>query len=374
MKKYFLLQLCFTVVICSLSVPEENYGVKKCVKNLMENFISMDTTVLYVYNKTFGDILPDNIQQPFLTIDVSTIIYPLMGYQSHNEFVILKVERASSIQNYFDILKNNGIWHLKNSSRRKYLIIQSSEDVSKLSNVFSQFLKYDVHDVIVMSYNFNLKKDAVKVFTWDPFHWSNNCGKAFNFKKENNCSSIRIIQNYRKMKNYNNCTVTYLYNNGRRLNKLRTEVAYLTQFFLSVLEKALNVRVVPQMAFDILYDVIQKHNPKFNFIIDSSLLGEEKRIFSTKPGTHFSDNINNIVTILLESGIIDIKRKEYKRYLTNFSYCFHNKLDHTEEPVVLNLAHVYPIFVYWGFGLIVATVVFVGEIVVSIVIMKFKEY
>ncbi|KAF5287645.1 hypothetical protein FQA39_LY15848 [Lamprigera yunnana] len=128
------------------------------------------------------------------------------------------------------------------------------------------------------------------------------------------------------------------------------------------------------LLFDVLYDVIQKHNPKFNFIIDSSLLGEEKRIFSTKPGTHFSDNINNIVTILLESGIMDIKRKEYKRYLTNFSYCFHNKPDDAEEPVVLSLVHVYPVFVYWGFGLIVATVVFMGELVVNIVIMKFKEY
>ncbi|KAF5301709.1 hypothetical protein FQA39_LY10640 [Lamprigera yunnana] len=103
-----------------------------------------------------------------------------------------------------------------------------------------------VDDVIVLTYNYTLKKEAIKVFTWDPYHPSNKCGTIFNIKKEESCSSVKMVKNNRKLKNFNKCSMTYSFDNGRRYDRYLTEVAYVTRFFLEVMHQVLNVTIVPK--------------------------------------------------------------------------------------------------------------------------------
>ncbi|KAF5278964.1 hypothetical protein FQA39_LY05642 [Lamprigera yunnana] len=241
--KLLILSLCLNVVSSILTVPKENDCVKKCVQEIIKNAVPLDTTVLYVYDKTFGDVLPDKLQHPFVTFDISKQNYGVRGYKSYDEMVILNLKSAKFLKMYFEKMRKH-VWKLKSSARRKYLIISSSENVSELKEIFLHFLQSDVDDVIIITYNSTLEKKAMKVFTWDPYHPSNKCGTIFNFRKEESCSSIKMIENRQKMKNFNKCKMTYVYDDGRRYVRYRTEVAYVTRYFLQILDKALNVTIV----------------------------------------------------------------------------------------------------------------------------------
>ncbi|KAF5277074.1 hypothetical protein FQA39_LY06312 [Lamprigera yunnana] len=389
--KLLILSLCLNVATSILTVPNENYGVKKCVQNIIENAVPLDTTVLYVYDKVFDDVLPDKIQHPFLTFNISKKQYIVSGYRSYNEMVILYIKSASFLKDYLTKMRQH-VWKFKSLAKRRYLIIYPSEEVSELKEIFSQFLKLDADDVIVATYNFTLKKEAVKVFTWNPYHPSNKCGTIFNFRKEEFCSSVKMIENRRKLKNFNKCNMTYCYDVDRRYKNYVSEVAYVTNFLLEIMDQALNLTIVPSIAlfeangqndslytkmtnkfhiisfretihalrnqtalehnsvfiiFDVLYETVQKYKPKLYTIVDSKLIGEEQRTYSTKNESSFLPILNDIISILLESGLINLKQMEYKRYISKFEHFFDNKLNTTEENVVLGLNHVYPILAFW---------------------------
>ncbi|KAF5306071.1 hypothetical protein FQA39_LY09049 [Lamprigera yunnana] len=384
--KLLILCLCLNVVSSILTVPKENYSVKKCVQEIIKNAVPLDTTVLYVYDKTFDDVLPDKIQNPFVTYDISKEGHTVSGYRNYNEMIILNVKSTRFLQHYFDKMREH-VW--KSSAKRRYLIIYPSEEVSKLKNIFLRFLELDVDNVIVITYNFTSKEEAIKVFTWNPYDPSNTCGTIFNIKKEEACSSVKMIENRRKLKNYNKCNMTYWFDTDRRYERYNTEVAYVTRFFLELMHQALNVTIVPKkqsrsankglymravrnqtalehnsvfIVFDVLYETVQKYKPKLHVIVDSKLIGEEQRTYFTKYESPFLDILNNMVNILLESGLINLKQMEYKRYISEFAHYYDNKLNTTEGNVVLSLDHVYPIFVFWILGLTVATVVFIIEV------------
>ncbi|KAF5277073.1 hypothetical protein FQA39_LY06311 [Lamprigera yunnana] len=242
--KLLILSLCLNVATSILTVPNENYGVKKCVQNIIENAVPLDTTVLYVYDKVFDDVLPDKMQHPFLTFNISKKQYIVSGYRSYNEMVILYIKSASFLKGYLTKMRQH-VWKFKSLAKRRYLIIYPSEEVSELKEIFSQFLELGADDVIVATYNSTLKKEAVKVFTWNPYHPSNKCGTIFNFRKEEFCSSVKMIENRRKLKNFNKCNMTYCYDVDRRYKKYDSEVAYVTNFLLEIMDQALNLTIVP---------------------------------------------------------------------------------------------------------------------------------
>ncbi|KAF5278945.1 hypothetical protein FQA39_LY05623 [Lamprigera yunnana] len=364
--KLLILSLCFNLVSSILTVPNEKNSVKKCVQEIIKNAISFDTMVLYVYDKTFDDVLPDKMQNPFLTYDISKKMYTVSGYRSYNEIIILNIKSASFLKLYFNKMRKH-ILKFESSLKRRYLIISSSEEVAELKNIFLHFLDIDVDDVIVITNNFTSKKEAIKVFTWNPYHPSNKCGTIFNFKKEESCSSVKKIENRRKLKNFNKCNMTFGYDTNRRYERYCTEVAYLTRFFLELMHQALNVTIIPKkgstganmvlfqakmpnnslytkvtdkfrvvsfyegidailnqtalehnsvfIIFDMLYELVQNSKPKLHIIVDSELIGAEQRAYLTKNESPFLHILNDIVSTFLESGLINLKQMEYKRYI-----------------------------------------------------------
>ncbi|KAF5286876.1 hypothetical protein FQA39_LY00409 [Lamprigera yunnana] len=578
--KFLILSLCLNVVSSILTVPNDNYSIKKCVQEIIKNAIPLDTTVVYIYNKVFDDFLPDKMQNPFLTYDISKESYTVSGYRSYDEMIILNVTSARFLKHYFNKMGKKHVWKLKSSVNRRYLVIYPSEKISELKDIFLYFLKLDVDDVIVVTYNFTLKNEAIKVFTWNPYHPSNKCGTIFNIRKEELCSSVKMIENRRKLKNFNKCNLTYSYDTNRRYERYCTEVAYVTRFVLEIMDEVLNLTIIPlqnrpinmglymsvrrletctdmsdctdpflrngyiwtvpppkkidpmvvfkivykpfvwililltflstsiiwwfisycrrstniasvllnvysltlfgfinkiptvlslriifiayviyaihiqsifvsnlvkmltipqyehginnleelvesdlpilidkydmalfqaKMAnnslytkvtdkfrlvtfyegidairnqtalkhnsvfiiFDMLYELVQYCKPKLHIIVDSDLIGMEQRTYSTRDESPFLPTLNNIVNILIESGLINLKQMEYRRYISKFSHYYDNKLNTTEGNVVLNLDHVYPVFVFWALGLTTATVVFIIEVVTYIISKKY---
>ncbi|KAF5272750.1 hypothetical protein FQA39_LY07777 [Lamprigera yunnana] len=111
-----------------------------------------------------------------------------------------------------------------------------------------------------------------------------------------------------------------------------------------------------------LYQIISAFNMKFQYFADNSLFGKVSFILSPNTGSSIFHPINKITTTLLESGLIDFEVTKFERAMKNNSN-YDNSVDSTvEDKVVLTLSHVYPIFVFWGAGIIISTVVFFAEI------------
>ncbi|KAF5296739.1 hypothetical protein FQR65_LT10175 [Abscondita terminalis] len=97
-------------------------------------------------------------------------------------------------------------------------------------------------------------------------------------------------------------------------------------------------------------------NEKVNYFIDNSLTGPYKLYIGLGEGHFFTEYVQNVTTMLIESGcysktLIDFDRKYYRRFRAE-----------TPNLVVLNFQHLYQIYVIWGVGLITASVVFIIEI------------
>ncbi|KAF5276181.1 hypothetical protein FQA39_LY18596 [Lamprigera yunnana] len=116
---------------------------------------------------------------------------------------------------------------------------------------------------------------------------------------------------------------------------------------------------------DLFYANMQIAKKKVRVIMDTSLIGAQHRVLTTKAGSYLYPSVKNIVTALTESGLIEYEKNEFQKYIKKkIGKFYDNQMDGAnEEPIVLTLEHVYPIFVFWGAGVIIATLVFVAEVI-----------
>ncbi|KAF5279243.1 hypothetical protein FQA39_LY18306 [Lamprigera yunnana] len=98
---------------------------------------------------------------------------------------------------------------------------------------------------------------------------------------------------------------------------------------------------------------------KVYFIHDETLIGSELWTFETKPGSFLLQDVNKVISSLRESGLLDYQRLIYKRKQKD--YIKYYEEPHSTENVVLDMKHVFPIFLFWGAGMVIATVAFVLE-------------
>ncbi|KAF5275762.1 hypothetical protein FQA39_LY18630 [Lamprigera yunnana] len=236
----FLVVLSYlTIVTCYLTITDKTLNAKKCVKDVLKS-VGTKTTVVYVYEKVFEDILPEKLEHPLLTIDISKKIHPNSKYKIYNEIVILNLKNTSLIMKYLGVLEKNELWNLKSSFRRRYLIVCPSKNASELKDIFTYFYKSYIIDVIVMAHDLN---GNTKMFTWDPYHPSNKCGTEFNMKTHSSCSLFKLNAN-RKMQQFNKCNFTFAYDSIRQTDRKRTRIAYVTGFILDEVSKNMNVTVI----------------------------------------------------------------------------------------------------------------------------------
>ncbi|KAF5277591.1 hypothetical protein FQA39_LY06084 [Lamprigera yunnana] len=241
----FILVLSYlSIVTCYLTINEEKFNVKKCMKDVLKS-VGTETTVVYVYEKVFEDILPEKLEHPFVTIDISKKIHQNSKYQMYKEIVVLNLNHAKLVQKYLTVLEENGLWNLKSSFRRRFIIVCPSKIVSELKHVFTYFLKHNIIDVIVMTHYLN---GDTKMFTWDPYDPSNKCGTEFNMKTHNSCSLLKLNAN-KKLGQFNKCNLTFVHSSNRETDTKRTRKAYIAGFILDEVGKNMNVTVIPKKSF-----------------------------------------------------------------------------------------------------------------------------
>ncbi|KAF5282115.1 hypothetical protein FQA39_LY17688 [Lamprigera yunnana] len=223
---------------CNLTITEEELGAKTCIKNMF-NSVSTNTTVVYVYEKVFDDLLPKNLQHPLVTIDASKEVYPNSKYLIYNEVVVLNVIDIASFNRCLIVLEQNGLWSSRSSPRRKHLIVYPSQNVSELKNIFTYFLEFDIIDVIVIAHNLS----DTRVYTWNPYHPSNKCGKEFNFQTEDDCGFFNLSVVKRKQQ-FNKCDVAYVYQVDSDLDRQIDRVSYVSGFIFDVLIMDINATLI----------------------------------------------------------------------------------------------------------------------------------
>ncbi|KAF5279483.1 hypothetical protein FQA39_LY05593 [Lamprigera yunnana] len=113
-------------------------------------------------------------------------------------------------------------------------------------------------------------------------------------------------------------------------------------------------------SMDNVHVLVNKIKKKVNFLIDldGTLLQNELHTFSTRQGSCIIQDVNKVLNILIESGILDYKKIIYNRMEKDYATYYEEMRD---EKIVLGMKHVYPIFLFWGVGMLVATVAFILE-------------
>ncbi|KAF5282976.1 hypothetical protein FQA39_LY04847 [Lamprigera yunnana] len=101
--------------------------------------------------------------------------------------------------------------------------------------------------------------------------------------------------------------------------------------------------------------LVAEYNLKTHNIIDSSITGPGMYSLFVSSRPYVKISAHKIVTILIESGLIDYQRKLYKN-MNNRNANFTKK-----ENIIVTMNHLYPVFIIWGIGMVLATVVFFLE-------------
>ncbi|KAF5276183.1 hypothetical protein FQA39_LY18598 [Lamprigera yunnana] len=60
---------------------------------------------------------------------------------------------------------------------------------------------------------------------------------------------------------------------------------------------------------------MQRAKKKVQVIMDSSLIGAQHRVLTTKAGSYLYPSVKNVVTALTESGLIEYEKNEFQKYI-----------------------------------------------------------
>ncbi|KAF5284920.1 hypothetical protein FQA39_LY16875 [Lamprigera yunnana] len=239
-----LIVLCFNTILCSLTAPVEKFTLKKCVQNIIKNYIDVDTTVLYMYNNNSDDILPEDIQNPIITMNSRNIVIP-KTYKRYKLLTILNTREMNLKTIKVDLKSLRPLWNEKSLVRRHYLIIWPLKKIDQIKNVFFYFWKKHVLDVIIMVYDFNFKNNSIMVVTSDPHHNLNLCGTALHYVEQQTCQRIKPVRRSRTFNKLNFCNVTYIVkSNTLNWEKYSSEQTFVSRFVVETIAEALNLTLI----------------------------------------------------------------------------------------------------------------------------------
>ncbi|KAF5298804.1 hypothetical protein FQA39_LY11693 [Lamprigera yunnana] len=207
MIKLLLAVLCFNGFSCYLVVPEQENHVKKCVEDIINNVIGTNGTLVYVYDGTSDDLLPAGMEGPIVTIDAGKEMVKDQSHEVYNELVFLNLKNMGLMLQY---IKKMADRKSHSKLKRKYIVVYSLGERYYLQKIFSEFFNCHVMDIIALTYDFNLVSNTIQVFTWDPYHPSNNCGHKFVIVEKNTCKMANFIGKLGRTKNYNKCNVSFI--------------------------------------------------------------------------------------------------------------------------------------------------------------------
>ncbi|KAF5290693.1 hypothetical protein FQR65_LT01983 [Abscondita terminalis] len=141
-----------------------------------------------------------------------------------------------------------------------------------------------------------------------------------------------------------------LYSSVKRKVKA-VEVRTLTDLFFENNTYYKYALIVPQSQVEIILTLMQFH---LNTISDNKLMMKFSNVFMGSSNAYVLKTIDNVISILMESGIHDY-------FIKNVKVPKRTKEKDISKKVVLKLKHLYFVFVFWSIGLIFGFLVFIGE-------------
>ncbi|KAF5293825.1 hypothetical protein FQA39_LY03310 [Lamprigera yunnana] len=406
-----------------LTLPNCEYNRKRCV----------NTTILSFHGNYSRDVLPEGIQNPFVLVDVSKNIIRDRSYNIYEELVILHFEdvnfklmleyglqKLHTLSDTYDFnlekdsirLFTNDPQHPFNQCGRALNFVEEHTCKGAQTIKFPTILRsysdcnitYDswlpLKKIKHQTYDFNLEKDSIQLFTNDPQHPFNQCGRALNFVEEHTCKGAQTIKFPTILRSYSDCNITYdswlplkkikhqsqllfikkfifetveKYNlyfgkednqNNTLYNRIRNKMVlvHLSNYFATLYNSSTFKTASVFMLMDDVHCFLDKIQSLIS--VDSSLTGAPKVTFKSRCGFYMIHSINKILTALFESGLIKYNQNFYKTLAKNKTVQS-TKMETVEDTVVLTLHHLYPVFVFWGISLSIAVRRFFAELFVS---------
>ncbi|KAK4876296.1 hypothetical protein RN001_012718 [Aquatica leii] len=121
----------------------------------------------------------------------------------------------------------------------------------------------------------------------------------------------------------------------------------------------------PVFEFDDEFNNVRRvWNYTLYYTIGNTFIGTQYYTFAIYSYLHYS--VDNIIVILRESGLTDKVRNDFE-YVNKNEENIKNANSDDDGKVVITVNHVYPIFVFWGVGITLATCAFIGELLITFI-------
>ncbi|KAK4878844.1 hypothetical protein RN001_011350 [Aquatica leii] len=185
------------------------------------------------------------------------------------------------------------------------------------------------------------------------------------------------IKSLQELSESNNSIVTYMKtlcfdnpdkNEGKIYRKIKTKfICYSNEDYrrlISTEEATINYTILVDQ--DVFQQLSGRLKRKSYYFVDNSFLGITPVSFTIDSFSYFTVTLNEIIIRLIESGLLKQLKARYD--CDNTLYRTVSSIENQK----LSLKHLYPIFVFWVFGLSLSFVVFAGELLVSTIKQKFR--
>ncbi|KAF5299996.1 hypothetical protein FQA39_LY19158 [Lamprigera yunnana] len=333
--KFVLLVLvsAFDLGDLALIAPtKEQDNVRRCMEHIIDVYGDDATTILSFYNdETKGNFLPRPMQVPMININMKQKVRKL-NYQPLKEIVIIDLANVN-----YDIMEEMGIFRNADYLKRKYVFIWPLDVYNQEKEAFRYLWQFDILDAVGLVYDYASKINFTEVIVSNQLHPLNKCGTVVVNMTRCSCDMIKKHRKQKFFRNYNKCTLTYHFNT--LFQYANNEKHYITEFVLSQIVATLN------LTFSI------KHR-------DTAVTKGDHYVLWTSP----LRDVDRVINSLTESGLIENRKVIHKRmHQKNYTRIYED--EDLPENVVLGMEHVYPIFIFWGGGMFIATVTFVLELV-----------
>ncbi|KAK4876242.1 hypothetical protein RN001_012664 [Aquatica leii] len=298
-----------SVVAIVIKKEEQIKNAKICVQEVIKNIFREDDTLVFMSRNADRALFPDYFTNPSIFVDVR---------------------------------KENNRHNLISCFLEVYSItIMGSTNKNLLFSVFKflfiSYVLYAIHIQAVFTSKLvtllTVPQYEKQIETLDELVESNN--------------SLLTIDSYFEFYNFTDNAEVYL--------KVKSKLQQLNDIVIYNLlntqdSRSTNAIFVNQ---DLLEQTININKNKYYFFVDNSLMGNLKTVLFVRPTSYFVFTLNEIINRLVEAGLLDHENRLFEVY--------ENRTISIDEIKKLNMEDLYPVFVFWSIGLLIAFVAFISE-------------
>ncbi|KAB0802040.1 hypothetical protein PPYR_04226 [Photinus pyralis] len=196
------MELQLLLIICTVTfIQPQDVGFylpnpEKCLAIAIEKIFKPDATLYFIFGKSGGEIVPKDLVNPYITIDISKRVQRSVNYARN---VIIQTEGFQTLNDTLRRLKRSVIWHKEDSSKGTFLITIRTNDFSE---VFQICWKHNITKVLVLTRSYA----SPRLYTSDPYSNENNCAKhvkKYTIQNCNKATNVKLRVNLRNMEKCN---------------------------------------------------------------------------------------------------------------------------------------------------------------------------